>query len=220
MNSTLLIIERAAPLLMQGALKTLHIWLTALIIGLIGGTTIGVLRCNRLRSKWLSPILDVTTFIIRGIPFYVQLLIIYFVVPDMLNINLSATAASCVTLGICSMGYVSQIIYAGMNAIPVGQWEAAAALGYQKYQTARYIIMPQMARIVLPPLIGEFDQLLKSTAIVSAIGVLELTGAARNIIARDMHTITIYMTLALIYLFFSSLLALAAALVKQKFSYE
>ena len=85
-------------------------------------------------------------------------------------------------------------------------------------ETVRYIVIPQALRIVLPALVGECDQLLKSTSIVSAIGVLELTGAGRNIIAQEMNPLTVYTVLALCYLMMSSLLALVALFIEKKWS--
>jgi ABC-type amino acid transport system permease subunit len=164
----------------------------------------------------VSSVLDGITFILRGVPFYVQLLIAYFVLPNIVGINVSAFSAALLSLGLCSASYVSQIVRGGINAIPFGQWEAAKVLGCSTTDTVRYIVIPQMLKIVLPALIGECDQLLKSTSIVSAIGVLELTGAGRNIIAQEMNPLTIYTVLAIIYLIISALLALFSTWLEAK----
>ena len=209
-------ITQSAPVLMQGMLTTITLWLIAVVLSLSIGTVLGIVRCRRGRIALLSPLLDVITFVLRGIPFYVQLLISYFLLPDLLNINLPSFAAASLSLGLCSAAYLSQIVRGGIDALPVGQWEAAQVLGYSQPQTLRYIILPQMIRNILPALGGEFDQLLKTTAVVSAIGVLDLTRAGMNIIAREMNPIMMYSIIALCYLFMSSLLNGVTALLERR----
>lgn len=206
----------ASPLLLQGAIMTAQLWITATLISITIGTIWGVFRSDQLRQAWLSTILDAITFVLKGVPFYVQLLITYFVLPEIVGINLSATTAGTITLGLCSAAYLSQIIRGGINAIPLGQWEAAKVLGYTKLNTVRYIIIPQMLKAIIPSCAGELDQLLKSTAVISAIGVLELTGAAKNIIAQEMNPLTMYLTIAVIYLALSSILNLISAMLERK----
>jgi len=204
------------PLLLQGLWITAQLWLVASLISFIIGLMLGVFRCNVLRIPYVSVLLDGVTFVLRGIPFYVQLLIVYFVIPNMLGINISAFMAALLSLGLCSASYVSQIIRGGINAIAPGQWEAAKVLGYTTYETVKYIIFPQTIKIVLPALVSELDQLLKSTSIVSAIGILELTGAGRNIIAQEMNPLTIYTLLAAIYLMMSALLAIFSVWLEKR----
>ncbi len=208
------------PLLFKGFCVTLMLWLTAGIVSLIFGFIIGVLRSNRLYLTHISPLLDGITFVFRAVPFYVQLLIAYFVVPHLFGINVSAFSASLCSLGLCSASYVSQIVRGGINAISAGQWEAAKVLGYSQSKTVRYIVGPQMFKMVLPALVGECDQLLKSTSIVSTIGVLELTGAGKNIVAQEMNPLTMYTVLAVVYLVMSAMLTIFAAKIEQKMRVE
>lgn len=216
MNSTQSLLVSSAPLLMQGLAMTIKLWLTATTLSLSLGTLLGILRCNQLRSTGIATLLDGCTFVIRGVPIYVQLLISYFVLPDLLGINLPIFFAATLTLGLCSAAYVSQIVRGGINAIPVGQWEAAYVLGYSTTQTVCWIILPQMVRNILPAIVGEFDQLLKSTSIVSSIGLLELTRVGMNIVAREMNPLTIYLVIALLYLVLSSALNALGAFFEQR----
>jgi His/Glu/Gln/Arg/opine family amino acid ABC transporter permease subunit len=204
--STTTILLNSSYLLLQGTLTTLGIWITAACVALGIGFIWGALRAERLRVPYISMIVDGITFLLRGIPFYVQLLIAYFVLPELSGIELSASVTAALTLGLCSAAYVSQILCGGINAIAVGQWEAAYVLGYTKAQTLRFIVVPQTLRYVISALGGEFDQLLKSTALASSFGVLEVTRAGMNIISREMCPMTIYLALAAIYLALSSLL--------------
>jgi His/Glu/Gln/Arg/opine family amino acid ABC transporter permease subunit len=219
-NLNYTLIQQSLPLLMQGLATTLTLWLTCSTLALGIGFIIGLARSTRLRQSLISPALDACTFVLRGIPFYVQLLIAYFVLPDLLGINLSATSAAIVSLGLCSAAYVSQIVRGGINAIPDGQWEACAVLGYTTGQTVWYVIIPQMLRTVVPMLTNELDQLLKSTAIVSSIGVMELTRAGMNVIARELNPLSIYLTMAVLYVVLSGLLAIVSRLLAKGVAYD
>jgi len=199
MNSVNLVYN-SCPLLIKAAGMTIQLWLGAAIISLCLGCLFGVLRSKNVRVLGISQTLDFATFVLRGVPFYVQLLLAYFVVPDLIGINPSAFVCAVISLGLCSAAYISQIIRAGINSISEGQWEAAFVLGYSKPQALRFVIIPQVLRNVLPAINGELDQLLKSTSILSSIGVLELTRAALNIISIQMQPVPVYLSVAAIYL--------------------
>lgn len=206
------------PLLLQGVQTTVFLWLAAGMISLLFGAAFGILRCHRMRIPVLSLALDAITFILRGIPFYVQLLLAYFVLPNLLKINLSPILAGVLALGFCSAAYTSQMVRAGINSLMDEQWESALVLGLKKTQTLQHVIMPQMVRAILPTLGGELDMLLKSTSIISAIGVLELTRAGMNIIASEMQVVSIYMVIALMYLAISSLLNVGLRMIERKYA--
>lgn len=189
---------RSLPLLGKGAAMTLQIMLLSGSLSLVLGTLTGVLICSRLRNV-ATPFLEGVTFLLRAVPFYVQLLIVYFVLPDILQINMEAYTASIFSLGVCSAGYVAQVVRCGINSIPLAQWEAAYTLGYSTRASLQHIILPQMVRNILPALTNELDSLLKSTAILSSIGLLELTRMGMNIVSREMEPLTIYLTLAVFY---------------------
>jgi His/Glu/Gln/Arg/opine family amino acid ABC transporter permease subunit len=192
------------PLFIQGAGLTLALWLVSTGISLVIGVIWGIARCSQLRLPVISLGIDWVTFVLRGVPFYVQLLVVYFVLPALLGVSLPAFIAAVVSLGLCSAAYVSQMIRGGINALPQGQWAAARALGYSTGQTLWFVIIPQMGRAVLPSLVGECDQLLKSTSIVSTIGVLDVTRAGMNIVARTMDPVPVYCAIVCIYLVMSS----------------
>lgn len=217
LTSAFEILIQAGPLLGKGLLSTLVMWIGALLIAFTVGTVWGALRSAPFRQPYLSTLLNTITFVLRGIPFYVQLLLAYFVIPSLINIDISANTAGIWTLGLCSAAYVSQIIQGGINALDTCQIEAAKVLGYSKTQTLYYIVIPQTLKNVFPSLVGEFDQALKTTAVFSTVGVLELTGAAKNIIAQEMNPITMYSAIALMYLCLSSALALGMSLMKKKY---
>jgi len=214
------VIFEFAPLLLQGVLMTAFLWLGTSILSLAVGTIFGIFRCRKIRVNYFTPLLDIITWILRGVPFYVQLLIVYFVLPNLVGLNLSPSVAGIISLGLCSAAYVSQMIRGSINAISDEQWEAAWVLGLNKFQNLRYVILPQAMRTIIPMLCSEFDMVLKSTSVISTIGVLELTGAGRNILAMDMQVVPVYATVALLYLFFSSLLNIVFEYVERRLRYD
>lgn len=204
MESAIITIKNALPLLFRGAIMTLKLWGVAGCISVVTGTVTGILRTQKIRTPIISSVCDVVTFLLRGIPFYVQLLLAYFILPELLNIDLSPFIAATLALGLCSGAYISQIVKSGLNAIPSGEWDAAYVLGYNRTQALHSLMVPRAFRLIIPALLGELDQLLKSTSIISTLGIFELTNAARNIVERDLQPLPIYAAVAVIYLLMSA----------------
>lgn len=213
------LLSRSAPLFAKGALMTIQVLLMAAVLSFVLGIILGILSCNRLRIPFLSAAAEGISFIARGIPFFVQLLIVYFVLPDLLGFNLDPFAASVISLGVCSSGYVAQLVRGALNAIAISQWETAFALGYNTWQTLKRIVLPQTLRLLLPSLNNELDALLKSTAVISSIGLLELTRAGMNLVSREMEPIPIYLSLAFLYLCMSAVLNLMTKKIEKRFAY-
>ena len=195
-----------APLLVQGTLMMLAAWLVAGTLSLIIGTIIGVMSCRYLASDRLILIIRIYTFIAKGIPAYVQILIAFFVFPALLGINVPAFIAAVGALAFCSSGYVTEIVRSGINTIPHGQWDACFVLGYPMKATLFRVILPQTFKNIIPTLLGELEQLLKSTSLLASIGITELTRTGMNIISRELNPIPVYLMIACIYLVFSALL--------------
>ena len=158
-------------------------------------------------------------FVFRAIPFFVWLLLVYFVVPDLLNCSIHSFTAAILALGLCSSGYISQIVRAGMNSIPISQWEICYILGYNLKQTLCFVILPQMKKNVLPAFTNELDSLVKSTATISSIGLLELTRVGMNIVSRELKPIPIYLTVAFFYLLISALMNYIMKKIERKYYY-
>ena len=195
-----------APLLCKGLLVTLGAWLIASIISFCVGTWLGIWSCKQLASNGWSFVIRSYVFIARGIPAYVQILIAYFVLPSLLGIHISGFWAAVGALGFCSSGYVAEIVRGGINVIGLGQWEACFVLGYSRRDTLWRIILPQAFRNILPSLLGEAEQLLKRTALLSTIGITELTRTGMNIISRELNPIPVYILIAVIYLVLGAIL--------------
>jgi polar amino acid transport system permease protein len=214
-QSLLIRIHSTAPLLAKGAWITIEIWLCALLISLALGSVVGTLRCTKLKVRLLAPILDIITLLLRGVPLYAQLMILYFVLPELLGINFSAFSTGIIGLGICSAAYTSEIIRGALNGVPEGQWEAASALGYSPLAQIRFIIFPQALCHAMPALVNEYVMALKSTSLLASIGTLELTKVGMNIIARSLDPVAICLSIALIYLCMSWVISSIGQLIER-----
>ena len=198
------LLMKSLPLLFHGAFETLQIALASIAIGLLGGIAIGIFNCRKLALPYTKIFLQGYVWIIRGTPLFVQVLIVYYALPEFIGISLSPFGAGICALGMNSAAYISEIVRGGIDAIPDGQWEAAYVLGLKPRKTLKGIILPQMFRITLPSLTNELTALIKETSILMVIGVAELTKVSKDIVARELDPMTIYLAAAAIYLLMTS----------------
>jgi len=209
MSSELLpFLAKTCALLLKGALITVQVSTLGIAIGLILGTLCGVANSNRLKVPGLSQLITAYVWIVRGTPLFVQLFIVYFAIPEALSIELSPLEAGVITLGFNSAAYLAETIRGGINAVPVGQWEAAYVLGYSNPQSFFYVILPQGLRSVLPAITNELAAIIKESSILMVIGVPELMKLSRDTVARELKPLEVYAMTALIYLVLTSVMAL------------
>ena len=149
---------------------------------------------------------DFYVWFIRGTPTLIQVFIVYFGLPQT-GIKFSPFAAGVIALGCSSGAYVAEIIRSGFNAIPKGQFDAAASVGLGRVATLRYVILPQIIRIIVPSMTNEAINTLKNTSLLSAITVLELTLHAQSMIAATFRPFEFYILAALLYLLMTSILS-------------
>lgn len=210
------VLVKSIPLLIQGALATIQIALVSIVIGLCGGIVIGVFNCKKMQNRISSLIFNGFVWIVRGTPLFVQVLIIYYALPEVLGISLSPFLAGVIALGMNSTAYISEIVRGGINAIPEGQWEAAYVIGLKPVQVFQGIILPQMFRIVLPGITNELTALIKETSILMVIGVVELTKISKDIVARELDPMTIFLAVAFIYLIMTTSVSMLAQWVQKR----
>jgi His/Glu/Gln/Arg/opine family amino acid ABC transporter permease subunit len=203
------------PLLLHGLLITIGVSCAAMAIGFCGGMIAGIFTCKRL-SNCFSPIINGYVLFVRATPVYVQLLLVYYALPELFGVNLVPVWAGIVALSICSAAYATEIVRGGINAVPLGQWEAACALGYSKWHTLQYIIMPQAITKVFPALVNEALSVLKDSSMLSAIGVVELTKIAINMSARTLNPAIAYGLVTLLYVGITVLITIIARYTEKK----
>jgi len=153
---------------------------------------------------------------IRGTPTLIQIFIVYFGFPQ-LGLKFSPFVAGVLTLGVNSGAYVAEIIRAGLTAIPVGQMESANALGMNYVLAMRRIILPQVVRIIIPPITNEAITMLKNTSLLSTITVVELTLYAQVIIAKTFRPFDFYIIAAVLYLIMTTIFSSLANKMEKRY---
>ncbi len=175
---------------------TIFITILSFMLALALGLVIGILRLSRFRL--ISRLAGLYINAIRGIPLLVHIFFIYFGLGKILSLD--RFTAGVLAVGICYSAYLAEIFRSGIEAIDYGQHEGAMALGMTRYQTLRYVIIPQSWRIVIPPLANEFIASLKDSSLVSIIGLREITRAGREYYSQYFVDFQTWMAVGVIYL--------------------
>jgi len=207
------LIVESIPFLAKGAVYTVQVSVLAIVFGLVLGWMLGLVAVSGVR--WLRAIAWGYVQFIRGTPLLVQIFLIYFGLPT-LGINIPAYWSGVIALGLNSTGFQAEIVRAGIESIDRGQTEAARSIGMSSFQTLVFILVPQTIRRVIPPLTNELITLTKSSSLLSAIAVLELTHAGQAIIARTFAPFEIYAAVAVFYLVLVAALSRGSALLERR----
>ncbi|WP_291328984.1 ABC transporter permease subunit [Desulfovibrio sp. UCD-KL4C] len=203
---------RFLPSLLKGASMTLLLVFFTMIVSPIGGLLIALGKISK-----MQPFSGISWFIIwffRGTPLLLQLFFIYYGLPAM-GITLSPLFSALIGLGINYSAYLAEIIRAGIESIDQGQTEAAKALGMTYAQTMRRVIIPQTYKRIIPPFANEFIALIKDTALVSTIAMVELMRAADQMF-NAYFNVTVLVLAAFIYLVFTTVFTFAFEKIEYK----
>lgn len=196
-----IIYDNRYKFILEGLFNTMIIAIFAVILGTIIGILVALIRNNYDRNKKMKILNTIVKWyvdIIRGTPVVLQLMIIYYVVFK--SVDVSVVLVGILAFGINSGAYVSEIIRAGIQSIPIGQTEAGYALGLKYNQVMSYIVLPQAFKNVLPALGNEFITLVKETSVGAYIGIIELTKASDIIASRTYDYFFPLILIATIYL--------------------
>lgn len=191
------------PLLMRGLWMTFKVSMLAIFLGSILGFFLGVFKT--LGIRWLDWSINLYLHILRGSPYLVQLYIIYFVLPEtgIAWLQFDSFTAAIVSLTIYTSSYVVEIVATAISAVPRGQDEAAQAVGMTKFQRLYHVVLPQALKFTIPPMASVYVIVIKSTSILSVIGISELTREGEIAILRMPGDIMyIYGLIALFYFVF------------------
>lgn len=201
----------------QGWLATVGISLAALVasclIGIVGAV------CLQSGSLFAEAVVRVYVELIRGTPLLVQLLIGFYLVATAVGLE-NRYVAGTLILALFSGAYMVEIFRGGLAAIPRGQHDAAAAIGLSPWQAFRLVILPQAARIVLPPVAGQLASLVKDSSLLSVIAISEFTLAAQEVNAFTYSSLESYLPLAVGYLMLTLPLSWLAGILERRFHYE
>jgi polar amino acid transport system permease protein len=165
-------------------LKGVYITLFYTVFSLFCGAVIGFALAILYYYGFFKLFIRAYVSFIRGTPLLVQLSIIYFVLPQVIHLNISAEVAGIVTFSLNSAAYICEIVRAGLSSIDPGQFEAAKALHIPRFLTWREIILPQVIRNIYPALVNEVVTLLKESALISTIGVQDILRRAQLVAAE------------------------------------
>lgn len=199
-----------------GLVKTIQLSVTAFVFATIIGLIIAILRLSRLVVGRAMAVVFLE--FVRNTPILVLLYLFYYVLGPIFDLD--RYVASILCLSVFHAALISEIIRAGINAVPSGQWEAAKSIGLTETQAYRYVALPQSIKLMLPPMTGEVVHLIKSSAVVSVIAVAELTTIGRNIISDTYMSFEIWFTIAAVYMIVTLALSVGVSRLEEKFSVQ
>jgi polar amino acid transport system permease protein len=225
--------EWVPNMLLQGLFTTIRLSVWGVLLATLIGGVMGLCRVSR--RLFFRLIGGAYVELIRNLPPLVLIFIFYFFVSsqimpllrvdalvagtgegvqDLISVLFARPAAfstflsALMTLAVFEGAYIAEIVRAGIQSIDAGQWEASAALGLNRWQQLRRVILPQAVKRILPPLAGQFISTIKDSAIVSVISIQELTFQGLELMAATYLTFEIWITIAVLYLMLSLTLSL------------
>ena len=209
------ILERL-PQFGGGALQTIWLAVASFALAIIIGLGLALARISR--RQWLSRSSRVITDAVRGTPALVQVLLIYFGLPQ-LGIELDAPVAGVIALGLNSGAYIGEIVRSGILSVDPGQMEAARSIGMSHSRAMRRVVLPQALRIVVPPVTNEATTLVKGTSLLSVISITELTRVGQQVMGITFRPIEAFLAVALVYLVLITALSQASIMLERRLSY-
>ena len=209
-------VKNSLWLLLNGAIVTLEITLVAVSFGVLIGLFVGMAELSSYRLLRIPA--KVYVDIIRGTPLLVQIFIIYFALPNIINMRIEPYIAAVVACSINSGAYVAEIFRSGIQSIDKGQFEAGRSLGLTWSQTMKMIVVPQAFRRTIPQLGNEFIAMLKDSSLVSVIGFEELTRKGQLIIAATYRSFEICAAVAVIYLVMTLTISRFVSYLEKKYN--
>ena len=185
------------PQFLQGAWMTIRLSAIAMVFGLAVGIVCALARSYGPKPlAWLAAIY---VEFIRNTPFLIQLYFVFFALPS-LGVRLSPTTAAAVAMIINLGAYSTEIVRAGLEAVPIGQIEAGRSLGLKRLQIIRFIILLPAIQAVYPALCSQFILVLLGSSIVSAIAAEELTAFANTLNSQTFRSFEIYTIVTVLYI--------------------
>ena len=195
------------PMLLDGAITTLHISILTLVLSLIVGI-IGAL-CRMARLRWLRVPATWYVEVVRNTPLLVQLFFIYFGLSQ-INIDVSNYTAGLIGLVLNNGAYLTEIVRAGIQAIHKGQFEAGYSLGLSFPHLMRHVVFPQAFRVIYPPMCNQFIGIILWSSLVSTISVHDLALRGKELASTTFRSFETYAVVTLIYV--AMTLTISAAL--------
>ncbi|WP_374206649.1 amino acid ABC transporter permease [Microbacterium sp. EYE_80] len=196
-----------------GVTVTIPLALISFAIGLALAIAAALMRISG--NRVLSGIARFYISAIRGTPLLVQIFVVFYGLPQ-IGVRIEAWPAAVIALSLNVGGYAAEVIRAAILSVPKGQWEAGFTVGLSRATALRRIILPQAARVSVPPLSNTFISLVKDTSLVASITVAELFRVAQNIAAFSLEFMVVYIEAAFIYWLFCLVLSFGQGRIERR----
>ena len=169
--------QQYLPKIVEGFFLTVQLALVVVVTGIACGFALALVRA--LRSRFLNFFIVVFADALRALPPLVLIILFYFALPS-LGLRMSGFVATWLALSLVLAAYAEEIFWAGIVAVPKGQWEAARSIGLDFVQCLRYVVLPQAVRITIPPLTNRTIAITKGTALGAVVAVGEILYQAQS----------------------------------------
>ena len=212
------VVGKYFPALLDGMYITLKITIISIFLGLILGMIIAICRLSK--NKIISGIASGYIELFRCTPVLVQIIWIFYCLPIVFNLTLSGVISGIIALTLNVAAFYSEAYRSGIQAIKRDQYDAAEALGFNKFQTLRYIIVPQAIMIIIPVILSNSISLFKESSLVSTVAIADLMYQGRLISTRTYRPIEILTIVALMYFVVAFPLTLLVRKIEEKISFK
>ncbi|WP_411734620.1 amino acid ABC transporter permease [Paeniglutamicibacter sp.] len=193
------------PIVLGGLKGTIPLSLASFAIGLVIAVVMALMRLSK--NRLVSFIARAYISVIRGTPLLVQLFVIFYGLPS-IGVTLDPWPSAIIAFSANVGGYAAEVVRAAILSVPKGQWEAGYTIGMSRTLTLRRLILPQAARVAVPPLSNTFISLVKDTSLASLILVTEAFRRAQEIAAFSQEFMLVYIEAALVYWVFCLVLSM------------
>lgn len=211
-------IGNRSDLFFEGIQQTIYLSLVSGILGFFIGILMGVGKISR---NWaMRGISSFLIWFLRGTPLLVQILFVYYALPSLIpSLKFGDFVCAVIALAFNVGAYNAEAVRAALLAIPKGQSDAAMGLGLTSFQNLRWVVFPQAFKIMLPSLSNNFIALIKDSSLASSIGLLELSLAGSRASSVSFMPVPVLVTVASLYLFFTSFVSILLYLIEKRQNY-
>jgi cystine transport system permease protein len=201
------------PMLVATFKGTIPLALTSFVLGLVLALVVAMMRISG--QPVLSALARFYVSVIRGTPLLVQLFVIFYGLPS-IGLTIEPWPSAIIAFSLNVGGYAAEVVRAAILSVPKGQWEAGHTIGMSRALTLRRVILPQAARVSVPPLSNTFISLVKDTSLAAVVLVTELFREAQRIAAFSQEFLLIYMEAAVIYWIFCLVLSSGQSVLEKR----
>ena len=206
------------PSLFAGLEVTLIMAVTSLFCAFFLGIVLAVMGLSHIRA--LRAFYTLYLYVVRGVPVMIFALFLFFGVGALLHVKFNPLFAAIVTLTINASAYLAEIFRGGIQAVDVGQVEAARSLGLSSAKTMLRVVLPQAFKIAIPSLVNQFIITVKDTSILSVIGLAEVVNRAKQYVGSTYSFFATYVYVGALYLVVISLLMVLSRRIEKRMSYD